>query len=283
MFNKEYVTKDTESIKDNNLLPDLLYAKLTSRDSDLYGLILKPQGKGPHPTAILLHGFPGYDDPLDLGHALRRCGMNVLRFHYRGSWGVKGDFSFKHCMEDVKAAIDYLTDEETVKELDIDTKNLFLIGHSMGGFLALTHATDKRIKATVAISPYDFGLVGKVGYEDKKERDEGFEMFETALSPLNNTSAEKLMKECLDNRLEYNLVDKADKLADEKLLILAANQDIVSKKYLHNDILVKEIKKYNKNNLVEIYTDTDHSYSNKRIWLAKTIANYLEGIINNNL
>ena len=98
MFNKSYVTKDVEQIDVNSeYFPDLVYAGLESHGSDLCGFVLKPQGKGPHPTAILLHGFPGYDDPIDLAHALRRCGMNVLRFHYRGCWGVKGTYSFKHC------------------------------------------------------------------------------------------------------------------------------------------------------------------------------------------
>ena len=58
----------------------------------------------------------------------------------------------------------------------------------MGGFLTLTHACDKRIKASVAISPYDFGLVGKIGHYDEIEREEAFEMFKTAIPPLNDTS-----------------------------------------------------------------------------------------------
>ncbi len=164
MFDKAYVTKDIEQMKlDDRNFPNIIELGFTSHGSDLCGVMLTPQGKGPHPTAILLHGFPGYDDPIDLAHALRRCGMNILRFHYRGSWGVKGSFSFSNCMEDVKSAIDFLTDEKSVKEFDIDTNNLFLIGHSMGGFLTLNYACDKRIKASVAISPYDFGLIGKIG------------------------------------------------------------------------------------------------------------------------
>lgn len=283
MFDKAYVTRDVEQIDvKSEYFPNLVYAGLKSKGSDLYGFMLKPQGKGPHPTAIVLHGFPGYDDPIDLVHALRRCGMNVLRFHYRGCWGVKGTYSFKHCMEDVKSAIDYVTDEEVVKQFDIDTNNIFLVGHSMGGFLTLTHACDKRIKATVAISPYDFGLVGKISHYDEKERNEAFEMFKSALPPLNNTNAEALMQECLENGDKWNLPDKAKFLADEKLLITVGNGDTVSKKYLHHDILAKEIKKYDKNNLQEKFVDTDHSYSNKRIWLAQTVAEFIENVINEN-
>ena len=281
MFDKSYVTKDVEQIDVNSeYFPDLVYAGLESHGSDLCGFVLKPQGKGPHPTAILLHGFPGYDDPIDLAHALRRCGMNVLRFHYRGCWGVKGTYSFKHCIEDVKSAIDYLIDEEVVKKFNIDIDNLFLVGHSMGGFLTLTHACDKRIKASVAISPYDFGLVGKIGHYDEKEREEAFEMFKTAIPPLNDTNAEALMQECIENGDKWNLPDKAKFLADERLLITVGTRDVVSKKSLHHDILASEIKKYNKGNLTEKFAATDHSYSNKRIWLAQTVAEFLDEVIN---
>ena len=40
----------------------------------------------------------------------------------------------------------------------------------MGGFLTLNYACDKRIKVSVAISPYDFGLIGKIGNYNQKER-----------------------------------------------------------------------------------------------------------------
>lgn len=281
MFDKSYVIKDVESINVNSeFLPDIFCAGLESYGSDLCGFMMTPQGKGPHPTAILLHGFPGYDDPIDLAHALRRCGMNVLRFHYRGSWGVKGTFSFTHCLEDVKSAIDFLVDQKVVKQFNIDTDNLFLVGHSMGGFMTLNNACDERIKASVAISPYDFGLIGKIGHYNEKERNEAFEMFKTALAPLNNTTAEILMQECLDNGDKWNIPGQAEILANERLLITVATRDIISKKYLHYDALAEKIKKYNKGNLTEKFVDTDHSYSNKRIWLAETVAEFLDEIIN---
>lgn len=47
-------------------------------------------GQNNHPTAVLLHGFPGYEPNLDLAQSMRRCGWNVVIFHYRGSWEVAG-------------------------------------------------------------------------------------------------------------------------------------------------------------------------------------------------
>ena len=105
-------------------------------------------------------------------------------------------------------------------------------------------------------------------------------MFKTAIPPLNDTNAEALMQECIENGDKWNLPDKAKFLADERLLITVGTGDIVSKKSLHHDILASEIKKYNKGNLTEKFASTDHSYSNKRIWLAQTVAEFLDEVIN---
>ena len=53
-------------------------------------LLYEAQGPGPHPTALLLHGFPGFEKNLDLAQSIRRAGWNVVFFHYRGSWGSGG-------------------------------------------------------------------------------------------------------------------------------------------------------------------------------------------------
>jgi uncharacterized protein len=51
-----------------------------------------PAGPGPHPVAVLLHGFPGHERNVDLAQALRRAGYAALVFHYRGrgAWAVRG-------------------------------------------------------------------------------------------------------------------------------------------------------------------------------------------------
>jgi hypothetical protein len=51
-------------------------------------------GDQPHPTMLMLHGFPGNETNIDLMQAVRRAGWNVMRINYRGSWGSPGKFSF---------------------------------------------------------------------------------------------------------------------------------------------------------------------------------------------
>jgi len=110
--------------------------QLPSHGALLNAFVYIASGAGPHPTVILLHGFPGNERNLDLAQSIRRAGWNALYFDYRGSWGSPGEFSFTHCIEDTEAAIAYLRDSVHASAFRGDAKTIVLAGHSMGGFMA---------------------------------------------------------------------------------------------------------------------------------------------------
>jgi uncharacterized protein len=108
--------------------------QLPSHGAKLNALAYVAAGAGPHPVVILLHGFPGNEKNLDLAQAIRRDGWDV---DYRGSWGSPGDFSFAHSIDDTQSAIAYVRDSANAKKFRADHSEIVLIGHSMGGFMAL--------------------------------------------------------------------------------------------------------------------------------------------------
>jgi pimeloyl-ACP methyl ester carboxylesterase len=115
----------------------------------LLGTLFLARGDNPKPTVILLHGVPGIEKNYDLALRLRENGWNSLIFHYRGCWGSDGIYTIKTLPDDTRAAIDYLS---TGQYPQIDTDNLVLIGHSMGGFAALLAAIDEpRIRAVAVL------------------------------------------------------------------------------------------------------------------------------------
>src|SRR5919201_4500441 len=63
---------------------------ISSHGAKLYSVIYIAAGAGPHPTVLMLHGFPGNEKNLDLAHSIRRAGWNVLVPFYRGAWGSGG-------------------------------------------------------------------------------------------------------------------------------------------------------------------------------------------------
>ncbi|HEY3825723.1 MAG TPA: hypothetical protein VGL82_14260 [Bryobacteraceae bacterium] len=62
--------------------------QIPSHGALLNAFVYVAAGAGPHPTVVLLHGFPGNERNLDLAQSVRRAGWNVIYFDYRGSWGV---------------------------------------------------------------------------------------------------------------------------------------------------------------------------------------------------
>jgi pimeloyl-ACP methyl ester carboxylesterase len=120
-----------------------------SQGSKLLGGFYRGAGIGPRPTAILLHGVPGVEKNLDIAYALRDAGWNCLYFHYRGSWGSEGAYSFAGALEDVGAATEWVLAQPSV-----DEQRLALVGNSFGGYLAFVgSAADSRIRATVSMCP----------------------------------------------------------------------------------------------------------------------------------
>ena len=111
---------------------------IPSHGSRLAAFMYTAPGPQPHPTLILLHGFPGNERNLDIAQSVRRAGWNVLYFNYRGSWGSEGDFSFANCVEDVASAVAFC--KQQAQTLHIDTARLALFGHSMGGWTVLAAA-----------------------------------------------------------------------------------------------------------------------------------------------
>src|SRR6201996_2022579 len=132
--------------------------QIPSHGSSMNALVYVAAGAGPHPAVILLHGFPGNERNLDLAQDMRRAGWDVLYFNYRGTWGSPGDFSFTHGIEDVGAAVEYIRLPMMSQILRLDPSRVVLIGHSMGGFMAVeAAAADPTIAGVGLLSADDIG------------------------------------------------------------------------------------------------------------------------------
>src|SRR5918994_3657097 len=108
----------------------------TSGGETLLGVLHVPAGPGPHPVVVLLHGFPGTERNFDLAQALRRAGYAALVFHYRGSWGVGGCWSWRHVLDDAASVVAAVREVTFSAAHWLDPLRLVVVGHSLGGFAA---------------------------------------------------------------------------------------------------------------------------------------------------
>lgn len=155
--------------------------RFESQGDQLIGGLYLGGGEGPRPTAVLAHGVPGIEKNMDIAYALRDAGWNCLYFHYRGSWGSGGSYSFLTLGEDIGAAVRWLATHEAV-----DKNRLVLIGHSMGGYAALRWGTAVYpFKSLVALCPLVDGQTATLSTD----------AFADAAALLHGTTAAQLAQE----------------------------------------------------------------------------------------
>ncbi|MFG2036560.1 alpha/beta hydrolase family protein [Dactylosporangium sp. NPDC048998] len=236
----------------------------------LLGVLHVPAGPGPHPIAVLLHGFPGNERNFDLAQALRRAGYAALVFHYRGSWGVGGTYSWGNVLADAARAIPAV--RSLAAEHSLDPDRVALVGHSLGGFAALmTTAADPSVRAVAALASFDFGAVAQA---PDTARREAHAMFGSDLLPLQGTSADALFDEMRAAGPAWRLAGLADALDGRPVLLVAAGNDTVAPPPLHHAPVVEA---YGSSERFEHATfPADHAFSDHRLALTKAVIDFLD-------
>jgi pimeloyl-ACP methyl ester carboxylesterase len=250
--------------------------QIPSHGGFLNAFVYVAAGPGPHPVVVLLHGFPGNERNLDLAQEIRSAGWDVLYFDYRGSWGSPGDFSFTHGIEDTAAAVSYLRTPEMVGILRLDPSRIVLLGHSMGGFMAVqAAAADVGIMGVALISAADFG--GRIPQPLSRDGEEAEVRALTAsydregMEPLAGCTAEGLARELLANAAQWSFAGKVEALKVRPLLIVSSEDA-----YGHgNEAFASALRRAGNNRVSTLHLPTDHAYSDQRGPLAGAILRWL--------
>ena len=233
----------------------------------------QPEGEGPNPTILLLHGYPGNEKNLDLARALQRAGFNVAFFHYRGTWGSAGYFTFSSALEDIAAVVDTMrscsSDPEC--ELPIDPDKIAFFGHSMGGWLAMLAAME--IPGISCSGVLDFWEPEVARYFDEHaELPPRFKAEEKVWvldgSPLRIEGEGALGSDLLANVERFGLVGRSADLAKQNLLILSTPDNGA------HPIVVETLEVQAAKRLRAEIWDTDHSFNDRRIRLARAMVDY---------
>ncbi len=253
--------------------------QIPSHGAMLNALAYIAEGAGPHPVVLLLHGFPGNEKNLDLAQAIRRDGWDVVYFDYRGSWGSPGEFSFTHSIEDTQSAVAYLRDAPHAKKFRSDPAYIVLIGHSMGGMMArYVGAQDPAIKAVGLISAADMGVDKmqslKPGQEKEATANLAAHLEANGMAPLAGCTPESLAKEVVANAAAWNVPNLAPKLATRPVLVITSDDGLAPS----NDAFVAALHKAGAAEVTTVHLTTDHSYSDQRIALEKSVLESLESL-----
>ena len=250
--------------------------QIPSHGALLNAFVYVAAGAGPHPAVVLLHGFPGNERNLDLAQDMRRAGWDVLYFNYRGSWGSPGDFSFSHSIEDTAAAIALLRDPAVARRLRLDPSRIVLLGHSMGGFMAVQGgAADPAVRAVGLISAADMG--GRIPQPLSKDAEPAaIKALSTSLdhegmAPLAGCTPEGLAREILAHAPQWRFPAKVESLKNRPVLIVTSNDGLAPA----NAAFAEALHKAGDGRVTTLHLATDHSYSDQRTALSAAVLKWL--------
>jgi len=138
------------------LAPPKADARLTyGADPNQFGDLRMPEGKGPHPVVVFIHGG-FWRSAYDLGHAghlcaaLTKAGAATWNIEYRRVGNAGG--GWPGTFDDVLRAAEYVKTLRT--KYAVDLTRVVVAGHSAGGHLALWLAAKRAIdlRATVSLA-----------------------------------------------------------------------------------------------------------------------------------
>jgi len=243
-------------------------------DKRMSGFIYQAAGEAPHPTVLLLHGYPGNEKNLDVAQALRSKGWNVVFFHYRGAWGSEGEFSFLNAEQDVQAVLKYINNNDNANKLHIDRNLISIVGHSMGGHMAIAGILDNpSVNCAIAYDGANMGVNG-VGIIDDPETKIPWKEYSDTLFMLNGWSGEKAQKELRAHSKDLNLVKRVNNINGRPVLLIAADSEVIPLKS-HIEPLLKALRNTKNSKISYKLIKDDHSFNSSRAELIDATLSFL--------
>ena len=262
--------------------PTFQAIKLPTHGTMVNAVLYGAQGPELKPAIVFLHGFPGNERNLDLVHSLRRAGFHVLFFNYRGSWASGGAFSFAAARADISAATAYLRQPETAHRLRIDTNRVYLVGHSMGGWLALAGAADDpAIRCTIALAPWNLGRIGALLSDPKSDSRRFVASFTTNTDsisgPLRGSSADALVREVIAAKGDWDFTAFASRLANRATLVVTSTRDEMSPEFQRAG-LDSAMERLGVRRYRSLTIDDDHTFSAHRLGVARFVIDWIQSV-----
>ncbi|MCZ8369613.1 MAG: alpha/beta hydrolase [Porphyrobacter sp.] len=236
---------------------------------EINGVAYLASGKGPHPTVIICHGWPGNEKNLDLAQTIRRAGWNTITFNYRGAWGSPGVFRFAQNPQDAKAVLAFLRNPPNAAKLGVDPGRIAMIGHSMGGWVTTFVASeDESLIGAGLISAANMGVMRGL------DREGIVKLAGENSEALAGTTPEGMADELIAGQPDFDFIRTAQRLAGKPLLVLSSDDGLAPQ----TDALVAAVRKAGGNRITTYHATTDHSWSNSRIDLAERVIKWLESL-----
>jgi len=230
-----------------------------SKGQRLCGYLYIPDGKGPFPAVILIHGFTGGTHEVKnrfMCDKLADEGFVAFMFDFYDKPNGLSEPKIENTnvtqqVKDTGAAIDFIETFDFV-----DKNRIGLTGHSLGGMTVVLYAAtqDPRIKALVvqsAAADIDKTVVAELFDEEAKKR--GYALLDKSWGNV------KINYSFYEDVKKYDVYKEAEKIICPTLIFHGDKDEVVP--YQQSVELFKHIKVQNKK--LEIIKGADHCFYNK--------------------
>ena len=225
---------------------------------------------------IFCSGIPGISSYPEIAEKYVNEGFIFIHPKYLGSWESYGNFSIEGCKKTIVDCVKALRSNEVKtifnKDFDIEIKEIFLLGHSFGGSVALCSGANLNIDGIIALAPViDYRIQGNEEYEEEK-MDWLYDFivtgFENVYRNLNKSQWESF---CYDGSI-LNANDYLEELKTKKILIIHGTED-TSTNYNQS----KEFYSILKNLGGDIdYVETKENHSDIKLNSFKTVVSWIK-------
>lgn len=199
-----------------------------SKSMKLAAWLHVPEGKGPFPAVVRVHGYgSSKDGRTSVAFAEAFSDIVFLRFDFHGHGESEGKFEevdAAQCVDDLKCAVEY------VRGLDcVDKNKIAVTGSSLGGLATtLAAAWHDKVVCAVMVCPVS-------EFEPLRARDIKYKQL-----------------------LEYDVYKEAEKIMVPVLIIHGDKDDVVP---IEQSI---ELAKHLRRGTLHIVKDGDHSFSDQK-------------------
>ena len=250
----------------------MAWPDIPSHGAKMYAVIYIAAGEGPHPTVLMLHGFPGNEKNLDLAYSIRRAGWNVLVPFYRGAWGSGGTFSL-HSRGRSNRVSTFSATLKMRRNFASTQTTLCLSATAWEVLLPRMqpHTSRKCSQWRSSQRRISVSLCASSGVNDPQF----WERWNDNASRLVGTTAEAVVKELDSDSTKWNYMNCVPLLKNRPVLVLEADDRNTS----DNQELADRLHKGGDARVTEVHMHTDHPFSDHRIAMQAAIVNWLESIM----
>lgn len=233
------------------------------------------------PIIVFAHGFKGFKDWGHFNKVMEffiENGFAFVKFNFSHNGGTIdqpidfpdleafGNNNFTKELDDLRCVIDWVIGNNEISTREIDTEQIYLIGHSRGGGVAILAANeDKRIKKLVTWAAVS-DLINRYDTEVMEHwKKEGVLYIANGRTKQQMPLYYQLAEDTIKNKDRFNIEKAASKLTVPHLIVHGTSDEVVPVAE------AKNINQWSKHSEITILSGGDHTFGTTHPYVEKTL------------